>query len=77
MYALISMNKTIQNDPIVSGPGREQRSVALTMLSVRIDNELNEYVRLAAYETRKSKQEIVAEALRLHREYYQGKKSAG
>ncbi|WP_439649899.1 hypothetical protein [Enterobacter soli] len=37
------------------------------MLSARVDEDLMEYVRATAYETRKSKQEIVAEALALHR----------
>lgn len=40
----------------------------LKMLSARIDAALMEYVRTTAYETRKSKQEIVAEALALHRQ---------
>jgi hypothetical protein len=39
----------------------------LKMLSARIDPALMEYIRITAYETRKSKQEIVAEALALHR----------
>ncbi|AWF29677.1 hypothetical protein CSB66_1767 [Enterobacter hormaechei] len=38
------------------------------MLSARIDPALMEYIRITAYETRKSKQEIVAEALALHRQ---------
>ncbi|MDK9357524.1 hypothetical protein QQF54_06375 [Lelliottia sp. V106_10] len=37
------------------------------MLSARIQSALVEYVRATAYETRLSKQEIVAEALELHR----------
>ncbi|WP_414672100.1 hypothetical protein [Lelliottia sp. CFBP8978] len=37
------------------------------MLSARIESALVEYVRATAYETRLSKQEIVAEALELHR----------
>ena len=40
----------------------------LRMLSARIDPALMEYIRITAYETRKSKQEIVAEALALHRQ---------
>ncbi|MGN7788181.1 hypothetical protein [Enterobacter sp. 22452] len=40
----------------------------LRMLSARIDPDLMEYIRTTAYETRKSKQEIVAEALALHRQ---------
>lgn len=35
----------------------------LRMLSARIDPDLMEYIRTTAFETRKSKQEIVAEAL--------------
>lgn len=38
------------------------------MLSARVDEDLMEYVRATAFETRKSKQEIVAEALALHRQ---------
>ncbi|WP_255507611.1 hypothetical protein [Enterobacter cloacae complex sp. P15RS] len=41
------------------------------MLSARIDPALMEYIRITAYETRKSKQEIVAEALALHRQQSQ------
>ena len=40
----------------------------LKMLSARVDEDLMEYVRATAFETRKSKQEIVAEALALHRQ---------
>ena len=40
----------------------------LRMLSARIDSDLMEYIRTTAVETRKSKQEIVAEALALHRQ---------
>ena len=40
----------------------------LRMLSARIDSDLMEYIRTTAFETRKSKQEIVAEALALHRQ---------
>lgn len=39
----------------------------LTMLSARISDELNEYVREVAHQSRKSKQQIVTEALYLHR----------
>ena len=39
----------------------------LKMLSARIESTLVEYVRATAYETRLSKQEIIAEALELHR----------
>lgn len=38
------------------------------MLSARIEPDLMEYIRITAFETRKSKQEIVAEALALHRQ---------
>nr|WP_255584832.1 hypothetical protein [Leclercia sp. EC_58] len=41
------------------------------MLSARIDEELCEYVQATAYETRKSKQDIIAEALMLHRQHHQ------
>ncbi|WP_449549647.1 hypothetical protein [Lelliottia nimipressuralis] len=37
------------------------------MLSARIESTLVEYVRATAYKTRLSKQEIIAEALELHR----------
>ena len=40
----------------------------LRMLSARIDSDLMEYIRITAFETRKSKQEIEAEALALHRQ---------
>ncbi|WP_320716225.1 hypothetical protein [Enterobacter bugandensis] len=40
----------------------------LRMLSARIEPDLMEYIRITAFETRKSKQEIVAEALALHRQ---------
>ncbi|AEN64620.1 hypothetical protein Entas_1881 [Enterobacter soli] len=43
------------------------KDAALKMLSARVETDLMEYVRITAYETRKSKQEIVAEALALHR----------
>lgn len=49
----------------------ETRDANLTMLSARIDEELCEYVTTKAYETRKSKQDIVAEALRLYRQHCQ------
>lgn len=49
----------------------ETKEANLTMLSARIDEDLCEYVRTTAYETRKSKQDIVAEALRLHRQHCQ------
>ena len=44
------------------------KEAELRMLSARIDPALMEYIRITAYETRKSKQEIVAEALALHRQ---------
>lgn len=40
----------------------------LRMFSARIEADLMEYIRITAFETRKSKQEIVAEALALHRQ---------
>lgn len=49
----------------------ETRDANLTMLSARIDEELCEYVTITAYETRKSKQDIVAEALKLYRQHSQ------
>lgn len=49
-------------------PRGELKLAQLTMLSARIDDELYEYVKATALETRKSKQDIVAEALKLHRE---------
>lgn len=45
----------------------EAKAAGLTMLSARIADELNEYVREAAFITRKSKQEIITEAIRLHK----------
>ena len=39
----------------------------LMMLSARIESALVEYVRATAYETRQSKQEIIAEAIELHK----------
>lgn len=65
------MEKASRSYPSTRKPRGERRSDELTMLSARIEDELNEYVRTTAYETRQSKQEIVSEALRLHREYYQ------
>lgn len=46
---------------------RGTRSKDMVLLSARVDTSLWEYVRALAYETRKSKQEIIAEALMLHR----------
>ena len=46
---------------------RGTRSKDMVLLSARVDTSLWEYVRTLAYETRKSKQEIIAEALMLHR----------
>lgn len=43
----------------------------LRMFSARIEADLMEYIRITAFETRKSKQEIVAEALALHRQISQ------
>ena len=48
----------------------------LRMLSARIDSDLMEYIRTTAFETRKSKQEIVAEALALHRRNRQAESAA-
>lgn len=39
----------------------------MVLLSARVDTSLWEYVRTLAFETRKSKQDIIAEALMLHR----------
>lgn len=69
------MQDTSRSYPKRRKPRGERRSDDLTMLSARIDNELNEYVRTTAFETRQSKQEIVSEALRLHREYYQANRA--
>lgn len=44
----------------------EAQNDSLTMLSARIANDLCEYVREVAFQTRKSKQQIITEALRLH-----------
>ena len=44
----------------------------MVLLSARVDNSLWEYVRTLAFETRKSKQDIIAEALMLHRSINQG-----
>ncbi|MBQ4922629.1 hypothetical protein FDK33_08165 [Citrobacter werkmanii] len=46
---------------------RGTRSKDMVLLSARVDNSLWEYVRTLAFETRKSKQDIIAEALMLHR----------
>ena len=48
----------------------------LKMLSARVDKDLMEYVRATAFETRKSKQEIEAEALALHRRNRQAESAA-
>jgi len=48
-------------------PRGTAKDADLKMLSARIQSALVEYVRATAYETRLSKQEIVAEALELHR----------
>lgn len=52
---------------------RGTRSKDMVLLSARVDNSLWEYVRTLAFETRKSKQDIIAEALMLHRSINQGK----
>ncbi|AHY11698.1 MULTISPECIES: hypothetical protein [Citrobacter] len=51
---------------------RGTRSKDMVLLSARVDNSLREYVRTLAFETRKSKQDIIAEALMLHRSINQG-----
>lgn len=51
---------------------RGTRSKNMVLLSARVDNSLWEYVRTLAFETRKSKQDIIAEALMLHRSINQG-----
>lgn len=51
---------------------RGTRSKDMVLLSARVDNSLWEYVRTLAFETRKSKQDIIAEALLLHRSINQG-----
>ncbi|WP_419058303.1 hypothetical protein, partial [Kluyvera georgiana] len=44
----------------------EVQNASLTMLSARIADDLCEYVREVAFQTRKSKQQIITEALMLH-----------
>lgn len=44
----------------------EVQNASLTMLSARIADDLCEYVRDVAFQTRKSKQQIITEALMLH-----------
>ena len=51
---------------------RGTRSKDMVLLSARVDNSLWDYVRSLAFETRKSKQDIIAEALMLHRSINQG-----
>lgn len=46
---------------------RGTRSKDMVLLSACVDTSLWEYVRTLAFETRKSKQDIIAEALMLHR----------
>ncbi|MGI3451395.1 hypothetical protein ACRQQF_19005 [Citrobacter arsenatis] len=46
---------------------RGTRSKDMVLLSARVDTSLWEYVRTLAFETRKSKQDIIAEALMLYR----------
>lgn len=46
----------------------ESLNAGLTMLSARVADELCEYVREVASQTRKSKQQIITEALVLYRE---------
>lgn len=47
------------------------KEAGLMMLSARIEEELCEYVQKMAFESRRSKQDIVAEALKLHRQHHQ------
>lgn len=61
----------IRDYPLKRRPRDARNPAGLTMLSARIVEELSEYVRATAYETRQSKQDIVAEALELHRTYRQ------
>ena len=49
----------------------EMKEAGLMMLSARIEEELCEYVQKMAFESRRSKQDIVAEALKLHRQHHQ------
>ncbi|MDA8493230.1 hypothetical protein [Kluyvera georgiana] len=44
----------------------EVQNASLTMLSARIADDLCAYVRDVAFQTRKSKQQIITEALMLH-----------
>lgn len=46
----------------------ESLNAGLTMLSARVADDLCEYVREVANQTRKSKQQIITEALVLYRE---------
>lgn len=46
----------------------ESVNTGLTMLSARVADDLCEYVRQVASQTRKSKQQIITEALMLYRE---------
>ena len=46
---------------------RGTRSKDMVLLSARVDPSLWEYVRTLAFETRKSKQDIIAEAIMLYR----------
>ncbi|WFZ85541.1 hypothetical protein NFK79_03295 [Citrobacter freundii] len=50
-----------------SRKARGTRSKDMVLLSACVDTSLWEYVRTLAFETRKSKQDIIAEALMLHR----------
>lgn len=47
-------------------PRGEAKKANLKLLSARVEESLLEYVRLQAYETRRSKQDIISEALQLH-----------
>ncbi|MBN6042776.1 hypothetical protein JYK13_02140 [Citrobacter sp. ku-bf4] len=51
---------------------RGTRSKDMVLLSARVETTLWDYVRALALETRKSKQDIIAEALMLHRTAHEG-----
>lgn len=50
-------------------PRGEAKNANLKVLSVRVEESLLEYVSLLAYETRRSKQDIISEALLMHMLY--------
>lgn len=57
-------------------PRGTAKDAGLKMLSARIESSLVEYVRETAFETRQSKQEIIAEALALHKKSRQTEPAA-